>query len=515
MLTVQRATIVASMSRFERLQVLDELFLHLEGPATPMHVGGIAVFDGAPPDYQEFLDLIGSRLHKVPRFRQKLVMVPFGAGRPLWVDDALFDIHFHVRHTALPAPGGESELKRLVARIMSQQLDRSKPLWEIWLVEGVTHRGVASAGPQDQRGVASAGPQDQRRVASAGPQDQRDRFALISKTHHCLIDGIAGVDLMSVLLDLGPEPQRVFPQPWEPAPAPTDDELLSDALQQLVTSPGEVIRTIQSGLIDPGNFTNRLAESMRAIADFLGHSFSAPESSLNAPIGPHRRFETVFANLEDLKRIKNALGGTVNDVVLSVTTGALRTLLQSRGERADGVELRAMIPVSVRTDEERGKLGNRIAAMWVTLPLYEPDPVVRLNKLRASMKDVRGSGQAIGAQLLTSIVEYAPPTLLGQAARLIRHQRAFNVVITNIPGPQFPLYTLGRELKEVYPVLPLAANTSVGVALFSYNGTVGFGLLGDYDLAADLEVLAEGIEKSIAELLQAASGRDYDSGSVK
>jgi diacylglycerol O-acyltransferase / wax synthase len=459
------------MSRFERLQVLDELFLHLEGPNTHMHVGGVAVFAGPPPDYHDLLDMIGSRLQFVPRFRQKLASVPFGAGRPVWVDDVHFNLEYHVRHTALPAPGDEIKFKRLVARIMSQQLDRSKPLWEIWLAEGLS----------------------------------AEHFALISKTHHCLIDGISGVDLMSVLLDLGPDPQPVAADDWKPSPEPSGDELLADALRQRLTSPGELIRSVQAAMMDPHNLSNRLVESAKALGSFLGSSFSAPESSLNKPIGPHRRFETVLADLGDFKKAKNNFGGTVNDVVLSVTAGGLRTLLEGRGENVDELELRAMVPVSVRADHEHGALGNRITSIWAALPVYESDPVERLRIVRASMRNLKSSGQAVGARLLTTLGEYAPPTILAQAARLVARQRAFNVVVTNVPGPQFPLYTLGRELKEVYPVLPLSDNTSLGIALFSYNGTIGFGLLGDYDVAADLGVLAEGIEKSIAGLQQAIS----------
>jgi diacylglycerol O-acyltransferase len=457
------------MSRFERLQVLDELFLHLEGPNTHMHVGGVAIFEGSSPDPRDLLDTIGSRLHLVPRFRQKLAMVPYGLGRPVWVDDSHFNLGYHVRHTALPPPGDDDRLKRLVGRIMSQQLDRTKPLWEIWLIEGLV----------------------------------ADRFAMVSKTHHALIDGISGVDLMSVLLDLAPEPPAVAPEPWEPDPEPSDDDVLRDAIQHWLTSPGELLRSLQSALMDPGNISNRVTESLRALAEFLGESFSAPDTSLNRPIGPHRRFETVLASLDDFKRIKNTLGGTVNDVVLSVTAGAIRMLFGARGEPVDDVELRAMVPVSVRADDEHGALGNRIASIWVGLPIYESDPVARMHIVRTAMQELRRSGQAVGAQLLTSIGEYAPPTILAQAARLIARQRAFNLVVTNVPGPQFPLYTLGRKMTEVYPLIPLSNNTTLGVALFSYNGTIGFGLLGDLELAPDLEVMAEGIEKSIAELLQA------------
>jgi diacylglycerol O-acyltransferase / wax synthase len=459
------------MPQSERLELLDELFLHLEGPNTPMHVGGLTIFEGPPPGHDDVLDMVRSRLHMVPRFRQKLAFVPFGVGRPVWVDDAHFNLEYHVRHTALPSPGDDPMLMALTARIMSQQLDRSKPLWELWFAEGLSN----------------------------------DRFALISKTHHCLIDGISGVDLMSVLLDLGPEPHHVEPEAWRPRPAPSPDELLGEAVRERLTSPAEAVRSFQSALMDPGQLAGRIAEGVQALGAFLGGSFAAPPSSLNQPIGPHRRVETVLADLGDFKHIKNVLGGTVNDVVLAVVAGGLRALLTSRGERVDGLELRTMVPVSVRSDDERGALGNRVATLWAGLPVYEADPARRLAIVQDSMKELKSSGQTVGAQLLTTLGEFAPPTILAQASRLVARQRAFNLVVTNVPGPQVPLYTLGRQMQNVYPIIPLSENTTVGIALFSYNGSIGFGLIGDYDSARDLGVLAEGIEKSIAELLRAAS----------
>lgn len=455
------------MSRYKRLSVLDELFLHLEGPNTHMHVGGAILFEGPAPDYREFLDSAAKRLQMVPRFRQKLMTVPFGVGRPVWVDDTHFNIEYHVRHTALPAPGDDEKLKRLTARIMSQQLDRSKPLWELWFAEGLSG----------------------------------DRWALVSKTHHCLVDGVSGADIMSVILDLTPEGEELEVEPWRPEPEPTPDALLVDALRERLTSPTEALRILQSSLMDPGQLPNRLYEGAKAIGAFVGGSLDfAPPSSLNTQIGPHRRFETVLVDLEELKRIKNSLGGTVNDVVLSVVSGGLRRLLKARGERIEDLELRAMVPVSVRADQDRGALGNQVASVWAPLPVSVADPIERLHFVTEKMKDLKSSGQAIGAQLLTSLGEYAPPTILSQASRLVARQRAYNLVVTNVPGPQFPLYSLGREMKEVYPVVPLSDNTTIGIALLSYNGVVGFGILGDFDAAPDLAVLAEGIEKSIAEL---------------
>ena len=455
------------MSSHERLTVLDELFIHLEGPATHMHVGGIALFEGDAPNYDDVLEMIARRLQYVPRFRQKLAPVPFGLGRPVWVDDLHFNLGYHVRHTALPAPGTRGKLNRLVARIMSQQLDRAKPLWEMWFAEGL-----------------------------AG-----NRFALISKTHHSLVDGISGTDIMSVLLDPSPEAPDIERDDWRPGVEPSSDQLMVEALRERLTSPSEVVRSVQSAAGDPATLAGRLIGSVRALGEWMGSGFSAPPSSLNRPIGPHRRFETVNVHLDDLKRIKNAFGGTVNDVVLTVVSGGLRRLLLGRGERVDDLELRAMVPVSVRADHQRGSLGNMVANVWAILPVYEPDPLERLQVITESMTDLKSSGQAVGAQLLTSLGEFAPPTIVAQASRLVARQRAFNLVITNVPGPQIPLYTLGREMIEVYPVLPLSGNTTLGVALLSYNGSVGFGLLGDFETTEDIGELAEGIEKSVAELL--------------
>jgi WS/DGAT/MGAT family acyltransferase len=453
----------------ERLSVLDELFLHLEGPNTHMHVGGLALFEGPAPTWTETLAGVERRLHLVPRFRQKLATIPYGLGRPIWIDDPHFNLGYHLRRTTLPDPGGETELKRLCAHIMSQQLDRSKPLWEMWFVDGLGH----------------------------------GRFAVISKTHHCVVDGVSGTDIMSVLMDPIRKTAEIAPQTWDPATEPTSDQLIADAVAERLTSPAEVLRSLQSAVIDRRNLPGKIVGGVRSLAAFIGGSLDfAPPSSLNQQVGPDRRFETVLADLEAFKRVKRALGGTVNDVVLTVVAGGLGHLLRARGEPTTDLELRAMVPVSART---RGPStgGNQLAALWAVLPVGDEDPVRRFGEISVGMKHLKRSGQAVGAQLLTRIGEYAPPTVLAQAARVVARQRAYNLVITNVPGPQVPLYLMGHQMQEVYPVLPLSDNTTLGVALLSYNGSLGFGFLGDRETVPDLAVLAEGVEKSIAELLAA------------
>jgi diacylglycerol O-acyltransferase / wax synthase len=456
----------------ERLSALDDLFLNLEGPNTHMHVGVVAVFEGPAPSWNEALSGVESRLPLVPRFRQKLAEVPYGLARPVWVDDPHFNLSYHLSHMALPSPGDDKELKALCARIMSQQLDRTKPLWEMWFVEGLGD----------------------------------GRFAIISKTHHCVVDGVAGADIMSVLMDSTQEGRQIsVPDDWNPGPEPTSDQLITDALAQRLTSTSHIWPTVQSTMMDPRVVAGRFVAGGRALGAFIGGALDfAPTSSLNQAIGPHRRFETVLTDLEGFKSVKNRLGGTVNDVVLSVVAGGLGHLLRARGESTDNLQLRAMVPVSARAGDS-DLAGNRLAALWATLPVGDQDAVHRFSRVAEGMKSLKQSGQAVGAQLLTRIGDYAPPTVLAQASRLVARQRAYNLVVTNVPGPQMPLYMLGHKMQEVYPVLPLTDNTTLGVALLSYNGTVGFGFLGDHEAAADLAILAEGVEKSIAELVAATS----------
>lgn len=460
------------MTWFEPLSSLDATFLHLENRAAHMHVGAMAIFDGPAPSYTDLLALIESRLELVPRYRQRLAFVPLGQGRPVWVDDGELDLGYHVRHTALPAPGGEEQLKRLAGRLLSQQLDRDKPLWELWFVEGLGD----------------------------------GRFAVISKTHHCMVDGISGVDIAAVLMD--GEPRAEPPPPpksaWTPRPAPSGAELLAHSVRsKLERNPWHFLLDIG----ERGSEARRVVEEIAGgIAPLVGlaQMGNAPASSLNQLIGPHRRFETVGFDLAAIKKVRAGLGGTVNDVILAVVTGALRRLLLARGERL-GPDLRVMVPVSVRGAEARGALGNQIAAVFCPLPVAEADPAARLARVSREMRGLKESKQAVGAMALTRLGEFTPWTILAQAARLQTRTRFFNLVVTNVPGPQFPLYLLGGKLAACYPVVPLAAMQTIGIALLSYNGSIGVGLMGDADRARDLPVLAEAMPEALAELVAAAA----------
>ena len=454
----------------DRLSGLDASFLHLEEGGAHMHVGSCMLFDGAAPSYEEFVAQLERRLHLVPRYRQKLAFVPLNQARPVWVDDPHFNAGYHIRHTALPQPAGMHELRALTGRVLSGRLDRSKPLWEIWLVDHVAD----------------------------------DRFAVISKTHHCLVDGVSGVDITTVLFDLEPEPPGADgsapPPAWEPRPEPSAAALLADALRERTTAPIALAREVGEALTRPVG----LAESAGTVIAGLGAvamaGLNAPPSLYNTPIGPHRRFAWVEEDLPRLKAIKAALGGTINDVVLTAVSGALRSHLLARRQSLQGLTLRAMVPVSVRAETERGALGNRVSAMYAPLPVSVADPAERHRIVRGAMAGLKESGQAVGAEVLTRLSGFAPPTVMAQSARLQTRQRMFNLTVTNVPGPQFSLYLLGRRLERIFPQVPLAGNAALGVAIMSYDGTINFGLIGDFDVLHDLDELALALQGALEEL---------------
>jgi diacylglycerol O-acyltransferase len=463
------------MANPDRLSALDSTFLHLEDDSTAhMHVASVMVFEGKAPTPQELVDHIVSRLHLVPRYRQRLAYVPLGQGRPVWTDDPHFNPRYHIRHTALPRPADDAALKLLAGRLFSQRLDRSKPLWEIWLVQ---------------------------RMAG-------ERFALIAKTHHALVDGISGVDITTVLFDTDPEPTATSrpPVPWTARPLPGSAKLLGEALLERTTVPGEMTRGARALLRAPRRAASQLKDGLVSIGAtaLAGINAPAPPSPFNVDIGPHRRYTFLDGDLAQFKAIKDALGGTLNDVVLASVTLALGRHLRARGYDTEGLVLKAMVPVSVRADSQRGALGNQVAAMWAPLPVGLENPVECLERISSEMKSLKESGQAVGAQALVNLAGFAPPTILSQAARLQARQRFFNLVVTNVPGPQFPLYVLGRRLQVLYPVVPLARRQALGIAVMSYDGHLGFGLLADYDALPGLEEIARDLRLSIASLARAA-----------
>ncbi len=457
----------------DRLTAVDASFLTNETSASHMHVGAILVFEGPPPKYLDLVEHVRGRLSQVPRFRQRLVTPPLEAGRPLWADDVNFNLTYHIRHTALPDPGGEQELKRLAGRVFSQQLDRSKPLWELWLVQGL----------------------------------ERDRFALLTKTHHAMVDGISGVDIGTVLFDLEPVPEPARSEDgWVPEREPTTAELVARGVVDLAAAPMKLLERAAGAVRHPEKAAHRVSEAVEGLGEVAGaFADPAPSVPLNQPIGPHRRFTWARSELATFKRIKDTFGGTVNDVVLTVVTGALREWLHGRSIRTEGLELRALVPVSIRTEDERGNLGNRIAAMRGPLPVYVEDPVRRLRVVSEQMEGLKRSKQALGAEVIARFNDFAPPTLLAQASRINFSTRLFNMIVTNVPGPQIPLYVLGRELEDVFPVAFLPQNHVIAVAIMSYNGHVGFGLLGDYDAMEDIETFAAALDRSLEDLEEAAA----------
>jgi WS/DGAT/MGAT family acyltransferase len=454
---------------------LDASFLHIEDDSNHMHIGSVGIFEGPPPPTADLQRMVEAKLPDVPRYRQKVRFVPLDLGRPVWVDDPDFNLSYHLRRTALPVPGGTTELRNLVGRVMAQQLDRSKPLWEMWVVEGL----------------------------------EDDHWAMISKTHHCMVDGIAGTDLLTAILDRSPDAEPAPVHDWTPADEPTDAQLFRDALAERLSSPNEQLRAVRAALRRPRQLAERAAEIARGAASAAGLLRPTPESALNGPIGPHRRWAWARTTLADVKTVRSALGGTVNDVVLSVITRGFRDLLTGRGEEVSDRVVRTLVPVSVRSPGERGEYNNKVSGIIAELPVKIEDPYERLVSIREQMDKLKESGQAVAAEVLTSLGGFAPPMLLALgtrvATRFAKGTRNVNTVTTNVPGPQFPLYACGRQMLEAFPYVPLGAPMRVGVAIFSYNGNLSFGVTGDWESAPDIDVLCRGIEDGMRELEKVAS----------
>jgi diacylglycerol O-acyltransferase / wax synthase len=453
----------------QSMSAQDATFLHVENDVTPMHIGGVSIFEGPPPSFEELSEMVSGKLHHTPRYRQKVRFVPLGVSEPVWVDDPYFEVDYHLRHTAVPPPGSGEQLRTMAARVFSQHLDRARPLWEIWMVEGLEH----------------------------------GRWALLSKVHHCMVDGVAATDLMSVMFgdDAEPAPQA---DAWRPGPEPSDVELFVRGAYHRARHPAEQASAAVRARSELLRGTVRVMRAVAAAAPALRPS----TSSLTGPIGPHRVWSWAHARLEDVKQVRSVLGGTVNDVVLAIVTNGFRDLLIERGEHvAPSRMVRTMVPVSVRLPGERGVYNNRVSAVFARLPVGIDDPAERLAVIRAEMDEIKSSGQAVAGDVLAQLSGFAPPLLLALGSRAMTRSARLNMdtAATNVPGPQRPVHALGRRLLESYPYVPIAGTIRIVVAIFSYDGGLYFGVTGDRDHAADVDVLASGIETGLKELLERAA----------
>ena len=456
----------------DRLSALDAEFLHLEDGAVHMAIAGACVFADPPPTVAEVEGLIAAKLHLIPRYRQRVRTVPFELGRPVWVDDPDFDLGYHVRHTALPSPGDDESFCRLMGRLMSQDLDRDRPPWEAWLVEGL----------------------------------EGGRWALVFKVHHCMVDGIAGVGLLTAVLDLVPDPVVGEPEPWEPEAEPPGAAKVLDAWGGLAGDMLDTVRSAPRALAHPVRTIRSVAATATGAVRFTERLAPTRSLSIEGPIGPHRVWAHSSASLDEVKTVRTAFGGTVNDVVLAAVAGGYRALLLERGDDAATAVVRSLVPVSTRTEDTRGVPDNRVSALLYELPVHLDDPVERLEAVMAQMSDLKSSGIAEAAQTAVSVSDLVPPMVLGVVSRTVIHsmhrfgQQSLNTVTTNVPGPQVPLFCLGHRMEEYRPFVPISHGLRVGTAILSYNGRLFFGVTGDFRTTPDVRVLAEATASGIAEL---------------
>jgi WS/DGAT/MGAT family acyltransferase len=460
-------------THYDRLTALDASFLDLETSSVHMHVGSVGIFDPGPLkdesgglDFDRVLALTEAGLLRAPRFRQKLATTPL-SGHPVWVDDEHFNLLYHVRHVALPHPGDPRQLKRLCGRIMSEKLDRTKPMWEIWLVEGL----------------------------------ENGRAALISKVHHALIDGISGVDLLSAFMGVDQEFRADSNgYRWIPRPQPSRAQLAVDELQRRAELPGKALRTLW-GLARPSDSDREAAHAVGGFLEGLTSALtSASETPLNTPIGPHRRFDWTRFDLSVVREIKTKLGGTVNDVVLACVSGAVRRFLMEMDFDVAEIDFRVFIPVSTRSESQRGKLGNRVSMVVATLPVAEPEARKRFERVVQETQNIKESGQAQGAEILEEVSDWTSTGLITSLARMAASRRAFNLVVTNVPGPPIPVYMNGARLLESYPLVPLYENQALGVALFSYDGGLYWGFNSCWDAMPNLHGFVEAVEREFETL---------------
>jgi WS/DGAT/MGAT family acyltransferase len=457
----------------ERLTTMDASFLYLEEPDAPMHVAGVLLLEPPPGGLDAIAALVEARLPLVPRYRQRVVEVPGRLADPVWADDPDFDVDYHVRQSALPRPGTEEQLLDLVSRLTARPLDHRRPLWELYLVEGLSD----------------------------------GRVAVITKTHPALVDGLGAVDIAQVLLDPSPDATVPEAEPWRPSRLPSGVELLRTALTEYVQRPSAAVESLGAAVTDVRTTVARLGGAASGFVRAARSAvFPAPQSPLNATRSRQRRVAVARADLDDLRVVRSAHGGTVNDVLLTVVTGALRDWLLSRGAAVvASTTVRALVPVSVQGDEQEAP-GNRVASYLVDLPVGEPNPRVRLARLSYAMRGVARSGRSVGADALIALTGFAPPTLHALGARAARglSRRMFNLVITNVPGPQLPLYAAGARMLEVFPVVPLVRGQGLSIGMTSYDGRIYVCLNADRDTVGDVDLLAELIEQELGELVEAS-----------
>ncbi len=466
----------------DRLSSLDASFLYLEEPTTVMHVGSVMVFDAAEEefDHERLVTLISHRIARLPRYRQKIREVPGRLANPVWVDDESFDLSYHVRRSALPRPGTDEQLEEFVARIQPRPLDRGRPLWEVYLVEGLEH----------------------------------DRFAIVTKTHHALVDGVNALDIAQLLVEGQPGDEEEVVDRWRPHREPTSLQLVGDAVAEAVFMPGQVVDSVRGGLNEVRDVGGRVLSGLGSLVSTVvrGAARPAPTSPLNVEIGSARRFVMVGTDLDDYRKVRARLGRgaladdvSVNDVVLATVAGAFRAWLLTRGEPVHpSTVIRAMVPVSVEAEEGSPALTHRLTACFVDLPVGEPGASMRLHQIAFSMRQQMEGGHAVGAERLVGLAGFAPPTLHSLGARLgsAMSRRLFNVIITNVPGPQSTLYAGSSPMLSTYPVMPLARGQALAVGLTSYDGGVYFGLNADRFAMPDVEVLGQCIVDSLAELVE-------------
>jgi diacylglycerol O-acyltransferase len=470
---------------FDRLSPLDAGFLDVENNVNQMHIGSVLILEAPPPPFSRLRDMVAGKLAEVPRYRQVTRRIAFDLARPVWVDDPAFDLDYHVRRVALPRPGGDRELRDLVGDLMGRPLDRSRPLWELWVVEDL----------------------------------EENQWAVVAKVHHCMVDGIGGVELLSLILDLQPDAEPVAPGEWRPDPIPCPRELLAQTVAQAASGTRQAARamldvsgTAVGTVRQVGEAARQIGQLARGIPGLAKVIKPTPAGSLNGPIGPHRRWAATSVPISEIKEVRSSLGGAFNDVAMAAVTRGFRTLLEKRGETLDR-SIRALVPVSVRARDARGRavgdgtLANKLSAVLTELPVETTDPVERLRTISIQMTSAKEGGEAGAAQGFMGLTKFVPPTLatLGSHMMAKAPQRNVNTVTTNIPGPQFPLYAAGRRMLRAYPYVPIGLQVRIGVAILSYDGELNFGITGDYDHASDVDVMAEGIRIGVDEML-AASG---------